>query len=228
MNFLSHYYFDRHSSALKILGCLLPDLIRNAVKLNYPSPLRKPENFINTEFHEIFNGWKNHILVDKYFHASEFFVVHTQAIKEQIFAVTNDSEIRPSFLAHISLELILDHLLIAHNYIQVDKLYLALQESDKEITTQFLHACEIENPEPILNFIDSFKASRYLLSYQKIENLAYALNRICMRLWPAGMQQAKVNLLFAVLEEYIAGNGEEMLKIFHEIEIELNLKPTIS
>ncbi len=223
MNFLSHFYFDRHSSAQRILGCLLPDLIKNAAKITFLNPLKFPEKFSASELHDIYIGWNNHIAIDKYFHASTFFTNHTQAIKKQLFPVTENSEIRPSFLAHIALELMLDHLLIAHNHIQVEKLYVALQESDKDATIQFLTRCNIADLTPILQFIDNFKASRYLFSYQKTENLAYALNRICMRLWPIGMEQEKVNLLYTVLEQYMEVNEKEMLQIFKEMDTNLSL-----
>lgn len=218
MNFLSHYYFDRNQPALKIVGSLLPDLIKNAGVNKVKSPLKNTGLLENNLYTDLLAGWRNHIEVDKYFHSSDFFIHHSQALKEEIKEVTVGSEVRPSFLGHIALELILDHLLIQKNKIQVGNLYIALQEADKETIASFLLQCTEQESDRILNFIQNFNASKYLLSYQKMENIAYALNRICMRLWPVSLNEENVALLFKKIDSYAKRYESELMQIFPEIE----------
>lgn len=218
MNFLSHYYFDRNQPALKVVGSLLPDLIKNAGVNKVKSPLKNIDLLEDNSYTDLLAGWRNHIEVDKYFHSSDFFLHHSQALKEDIKIVTEGSEVRPSFLGHIALELILDHLLIQQNLIQVGNLYVALQEADKEIITSFILQCNEQEIDRILEFIQRFSASKYLLSYQKMENIAYALNRICMRLWPVSLQEDKVALLHKKIDSYAKRYESELMEIFSEIE----------
>lgn len=221
MNFLSHYYFERHKGALNILGSLLPDLIKNAGNFKVANPLKQPELFDAPELLEILAGWQSHIFIDKRFHAAPFFIRHTQLIKPLILSVTERSEVRPSFLAHISLELLLDHLLITQNKVQVNHLYTNLQQADKEVVRIFLEYCEIAEPEKVLDFIKHFISSKYLISYQKTENIAYALNRICMRLWPEALDEVAVQKLHIALENHLHNHSTELLAIFPDLEEQL-------
>lgn len=222
MNFLSHYYFDRQTSALRIMGSLLPDFIKNAGKFKIESPLKQPEKYSDPGINEIYLGWENHIIIDKLFHSSDFFYEQTQIIKEKIKPITEGTEIRPSFLAHISLELMLDHLLIKYNHLHVQDLYTALQTAPKETIIEFLNLCRVESPETVMNFLNNFTSSKYLISYQKTANIAYALNRICMRVWPEGMEKQKIDDLHDQLDQYLAENEKELLKIFNVMTLELS------
>ena len=81
MNFLSHFYFDRNTdNCYHVLGTVLPDLLKNADKtiILHPEKLHHENKSINF----IIQGWKKHLLVDRYFHSSDFFLTHSHQLKK--------------------------------------------------------------------------------------------------------------------------------------------------
>jgi hypothetical protein len=129
MNFLSHYYFDRDvTNCYHILGIVLPDLLKNADKtiVLHPEKLRHPNENVNS----IVRGWNRHLEVDRYFHSSEFFFEHSHELKKELLPAVVGSPVKPFFLGHIALELILDNLLITTDKITVHSFY------------EHLHGCE--------------------------------------------------------------------------------------
>src|ERR1700712_900418 len=129
MNFLSHFYFDRDTdNCYLILGTILPDLLKNADK----TIILHPEKLIHRdiEVNSIIKGWNKHLEVDRYFHSSEFFLTHSHQLKNVLAPVITGSPVKPFFLGHIALELILDILLITTNEIVVHDFYERMQECD--------------------------------------------------------------------------------------------------
>lgn len=204
MNFLSHFYFDRYSEDPHlILGTVLPDLIRNARNDWKLHPEKHAESFAVPSYeNSIVRGWMRHLTVDRHFHNSDFFKNHTSAIKKAIVPVLKNSLVRPSFLAHISLELFLDSLLLTENHIQTDTFYHQLKQSDHKAINRFLEMNHIEDRAHFFKFFDRFMESKYLEKYREIDHIVYALNRICMRLWQNPMSENELHALTEVLGDY--------------------------
>ncbi|RNL54245.1 ACP phosphodiesterase [Pedobacter jejuensis] len=223
MNFLSHFYFDRfNNNANVVMGVVLPDLVKNASKEANLYPQKNEFLFIgNIDEESLLKGWKRHLAVDLVFHSSQFFLEKTAALKQLIVPVVENTPIRPSFLAHIGLELLLDHLLIEHNLIHVNHFYDKLIEVNKSSLSDFLEHCKLKNPEAFFKFLDQFISSKYLLSYQKLENISYALNRICMRLWPETLTENQVSELTFQLSIFKEILQKDFMDIFNSIESKL-------
>ncbi|SFA46815.1 Protein of unknown function, DUF479 [Pedobacter suwonensis] len=223
MNFLSHYYFDRTSDdAYVVMGTVLPDLIKNASKEANLYPQKNEFLFKgNPDEESLLMGWKRHLAVDLLFHSSAFFLEKTTALKQLIKPIVEDTAVRPSFLAHIGLELLLDHLLVEQNLIQVNHFYDKLEKVKKDSLSDFLEHCKLKNPEIFFGFLTKFISSKYLLSYQKLENISYALNRICMRVWPETLSERQLNLLTLELGIFKAVLQKDFMEIFEEIEKKL-------
>src|ERR1700744_2438528 len=118
MNFLSHYYFDRFTTnCYHTLGTVLPDLLKNADKsINiHPEKLYHPDSEVN----DIITGWRKHLEVDRHFHSSAFFVIRSHELKLLLLPAIGNSPIKPFFLGHIALELLLDNLLITTHKVSV-------------------------------------------------------------------------------------------------------------
>jgi len=223
MNFLSHFYFDRfNSNANVVMGVVLPDLVKNASKEANLYPQKNEFLFFgNPDEEALLAGWKRHLAVDLLFHSSEFFLEKTTELKHLIIPVVENTAVRPSFLAHIGLELLLDHLLIEHNLVQVNQFYDNLSNVKEDSLSDFLEHCTLKNPEVFFKFLEQFISSKYLLSYQKLENISYALNRICMRLWPQTLNEHQLNQLtyqLAVFKEIL---DKDFITIFQYIETRL-------
>jgi len=219
MNFLSHFYFDRNTpNANIVLGTVLPDLLKNANKSWNVHPEKHPELFQQEGLPNILEGWKRHLQVDLLFHSSVFFNTKTQELKQLLIPILKDTPVRPSFLAHIGVELLLDHLLVEHQKIAINSFYDHLESVEEEDLIDFLKKSSIDNVELFFKFFNSFKSSRYLLSYQKLENISYALQRICMRLWERPFPEKTTQELTTVLEFYKNQLEVDFMIIFEEIE----------
>jgi len=223
MNFLSHYYFDRtNNDANVVMGTVLPDLVKNAAKESNLYPQKNEFLFKgNPDEENLLLGWKRHLAVDLLFHSSNFFLEKTTELKQHIKPIVENTPVRPSFLAHIGLELLLDHLLIEHNLIQVKHFYEKLSAVKEESLSDFLAHCNLKNPEIFFNFLEKFISSKYLLSYQKLENISYALNRICMRLWPETLDEKQLQQLTLALGIFKTVLEKDFMDIFREIEEKL-------
>lgn len=223
MNFLSHFYFDRlNGNANVVMGIVLPDLVKNASKEANLYPQKNEFLFFgNPDEEALLAGWKRHLAVDLLFHSSEFFLEKTTELKHLIIPVVENTAVRPSFLAHIGLELLLDHLLIEHNLVQVNQFYDNLSDVKKESLSDFLEHCKLKNPDVFFKFLEQFISSKYLLSYQKLENISYALNRICMRLWPQTLNEHQLNQLTYQLAVFKGILEKDFITIFQYIETRL-------
>jgi hypothetical protein len=204
------------------MGTVLPDLIKNALKDANLYPQKNEFLFKgNPDEENLLTGWKRHLAVDLHFHSSAFFFEKTAILKQLIKPIVENTAIRPSFLAHIGLELLLDHLLIEHNLIQVNQFYDHLNAVKKESLTDFLEHCGLKDQSAFFKFLDSFISSKYLLSYQKIDNISYALNRICMRLWPETLGEKQLQQLTFELVVFKEILQKDFMAIFEEIERKL-------
>ena len=221
MNFLSHYYFDRQcANCYHILGTVLPDLLKNADKtiVLHPEKLRHHTPAVNA----IIEGWQKHLDVDRHFHSSDFFVAHSRGLKEQLRPVIEGSPVKPFFLGHIAIELILDNLLITTHKIRVDDFYDYLEQCQEDVVREFLTFSGMPDPNIFLNFFESFKKNRYLETYIDTAQVAYALKRICMRIWQQPFSAGQEDAITRVIMDYRLLVYDSFMEIFDEIEEKLS------
>lgn len=220
MNFLSHFYFDRNSEDPHlVLGTILPDLVKNARKDWNLHPEKKIELYDSQVEHSILMGWKRHLAVDRHFHNSQFFHAHTHAIRDLIKPSLQNSVVRPSFLAHISLELMLDSTLLTENHLDAEDLYVHLRQSDRALIKRFLEINQLDDTDHFFNFFEKFIQSNYLNSYRESHHIMYALNRICMRIWRDPLNEEQMQNLSVILSEYHELLKENYLEIYDEISL---------
>ncbi len=227
MNFLSHYYFDKDiNNPYHILGIVLPDLLKNADKniIIHPEKLNHP----NSEINSIITGWKKHLEVDRYFHSSSFFTSHSHQLKNILAPSIAGSPVKPFFLGHIALELILDNLLLTTEKIATNSFYTHLNNCDNEVIAQFLNFAGLQTTERFFEFYEKFKSSRYLETYVETEKIAYALKRICMRVWENPFTPEHEQNMNTVLTAYRNELYDDFMQIFHIIAADLKQHPNNS
>ncbi|WP_461453259.1 ACP phosphodiesterase [Mucilaginibacter sp.] len=221
MNFLSHFYFDRNvTDCYHILGTVMPDLLKNADKtiVLHPEKLHHTDERINC----IIKGWNKHLEVDRYFHSSDFFLTHSHELKKQLVPAIIGSPVKPFFLGHIALELILDNLLITTNTVSADDFYEHLSGCDHVIIQEFLTFASLKDSSKFFRFFDGFKRDGYLHTYSETPKIAYALKRICMRVWKDPFteeHEAAINDVVVHYREYIY---DSYMRIFDEIDSQLS------
>jgi acyl carrier protein phosphodiesterase len=224
MNFLSHFYFERgNPSDYIVMGVVLPDLIKNADKNWNLNPQKDEYLFRDVpEYDAILKGWKRHLEVDRLFHSSAFFKTQTAILKQMILPAVQTGPVKAFFLAHIGLELILDHLLLTQQLVDTNHFYGQLQAAHAEPLSGFLRLAGLPDQQRFDRFMNEFISSRYLFSYAKMENITYSLNRICMRLWPKPFTDAQLDILNLKLEEFKQQLEGNFLTIFDEMLLELS------
>ncbi|MET4140902.1 hypothetical protein [Pedobacter sp. UYP1] len=224
MNFLSHFYFERqNSNDYMVMGVVLPDLIKNADKDWNLNPQKDEYLFRDVpDYASLLSGWKRHLEVDRLFHSSAFFKEQTAILKQLILPALQTGPVKPFFLAHIGLELILDHLLLTQKKVDTALFYQQLAGAHTESLTGFLKYAGLTDQPRFAHFLDNFISNEYLFSYEKIENITYALNRICMRLWLNPFAEKQLEILTLKLEEFKQQLDKQgFLTIFDQIEQEL-------
>jgi hypothetical protein len=220
MNFLSHFYFDRDTdNCYHVLGTVLPDLLKNADKhvVLHPEHLTHPSKSVNY----IIAGWNKHLEVDKYFHSSGFFLEHSHKLKKLLLPAIESSPVKPFFLGHIALELILDNLLLTTQTITVDGFYNHLEGCNTGVINEFLTAAGLKDPTVFFKFYEGFKKSRYLYSYADTKQIAYALKRICMRVWHNPFTDEHEHKMTDILSVYRESLLDGYLTVFNEIDSKL-------
>ncbi|WPU93022.1 hypothetical protein SNE25_27245 [Mucilaginibacter sabulilitoris] len=220
MNFLSHYYFDRHSNnCYHILGTVLPDLLKNADKniILHPEKLQHSNQNINS----IIAGWNKHLAVDRFFHSSDFFVTHSHELKKKLLPAIEGSPVKPFFLGHIALELIIDNLLLTTGKIQVDDFYAHLSGCESTVIAEFLSFSGLKDNTRFFKFYEDFKSSKYLHTYAETHQIAYALKRICMRIWQTPFTAQHEAQMNEVLDSFRNDLFNNFMSIFKEIESKL-------
>ncbi len=220
MNFLSHFYFDRDTdNCYFVLGTVLPDLLKNADKtiIVHPEKITSPDEDILP----LIAGWKKHLEVDRYFHSSDFFLTHSHLLKKRLLPAIEGSPVKPFFLGHIALELILDNLLLTTHQITADGFYDHLDGCEQNVVQKFLIAAGLKDTALFFKFYEGFKKSRYLYSYSNTKEIAYALKRICMRVWKDPFTAENEAMMNEVLTAYRTELLNEFPVIFNEIENKL-------
>lgn len=223
MNFLSHYYFDKRvTNCYHILGTVLPDLLKNADKtvIIHPEKLTHPDARVQS----LIGGWRKHLDVDRYFHSSDFFKYHSHQLKLALLPALQGSPVKPFFLGHVASELILDNLLLTTGKVTVEGFYNHLNSCDNKVIYEFLIFSGMRNPDVFIRFFDEFKRSRYLSTYSETSQVAYALKRICMRIWQQPFSVEQEALLTTIIANYRELMKPDFMSIFNLISNSLDVQ----
>ena len=222
MNFLSHYYFDRHATdPYLVMGTVLPDLLKNTDKTINIHP-EKFDSHPNPHVNSLIQGWKKHLEVDRYFHNSEFFAHHAHQLKLLLTPAIYGSAVKPFFLGHIALELVLDNLLLTTGKINATAFYNHLATCDDEHIHAFLIHCGLNCTDNFFKFLNDFKKERYLNTYTQTPKIAYALKRICMRIWNTPFTVAHEEMITGVITNYRTLLQPDFMVIFNYIDHRLS------
>src|SRR5690606_23054016 len=224
MNFLSHYYFERYDRNPElVLGCVLPDLIKNADKDINVLPHKYESRFDgNPKLVAIYRGWARHVEADRSFHNAPFFYTRTHELKSLLAPIVAGTPIRPSFLSHIALELLLDHLLLAHRAVHESDFYECLAAVDREAVARFLQLCDVEDTAFFFTYFNSFMRAQYIGSYRHFDQITYAVINICRRLWDVRLSDEQRERMTGGFAQYAMELDSSFRSIFDDLEAHLS------
>jgi hypothetical protein len=223
MNFLSHFYFDRDTTnCYLVLGTVMPDLLKNADK----NVIIRPEKSIHPkpDVNSIIHGWNRHQEVDRYFHGSDFFLTHSHQLKNKLLPAMTGSPVKPFFLGHIALELVLDNLLLTQQKVTAYKFYEHMEGCSEATINEFLTFSGLKETGFFFRYYNEFNRSKYLYSYAETREISYALKRVCMRIWKNPFTPENELAMTDVIIEYRTELEKVFMSIFDEIEAKLIAK----
>lgn len=179
MNFFAHYHFyHKPNNIWHNAGLLFPDLLRIFTKSQRISektiiiPHPENPNYVN-----LVDGIQNHFKADDIFHNWNWF----KEKNHELALVMRESKLdikRDWFLAHIFIELAIDHVLVTENESKVNDLYADLGSCNKQEWEFFFTKNNIDDFEIWFEGFNRFIKHRYIFTYKDTDNVIYALNRI--------------------------------------------------
>ncbi|MGZ3853163.1 MAG: ACP phosphodiesterase, partial [Bacteroidia bacterium] len=157
-------------------------------------------------------------------HTSQFFITHSSELRILLTPAVAGSPVKTFFLGHIALELILDNLLITTDKVSPDEFYDHLSTCNNDVIEEFLNFSGLAETDQFFRFYENFKRSRYLETYAETQQIAYALRRICMRIWNDPFtpeHEGKMNAVLSAYRDELLGS---FMAIFDLIEYKLKAK----
>ena len=183
MNYLAHAinYLDR---PLFMSGTGVPDMLsvvdrKVRVRSRNLTPLIDSQD---SEVVEIATGILQHLHDDQWFHATKIFnqlnLEFAQALRE---AVPEDTSLRPAFLGHILIELLLDARLAECNPGLLNEYYDVLGQVDPVKIQSVINMASARPTDQFVRFFEVFCRERFLFDYLDNDRLAYRLNQVMKR-----------------------------------------------
>jgi hypothetical protein len=115
-------------------------------------------------------------------------------------------------------ELIIDNLLLTTGKVTVDDFYDHLKGCDNTIIEEFLTSAGLKDSTRFFRFYEGFKLDGYLHTYSETQQIAYALKRICMRVWEnpfTPLHEARMNEVLVAYRQLLL---PDFMTIFYEIQ----------
>ncbi len=146
----------------------------------------------------IARGIVQHHHDDDWFHGTPAFAQLSWQFTVDIRdALPPDDGLRPSFLGHILVELLLDDALNIEFPGQLDGYYHALEWVDPQIVQQTVNRIAARPTNQLAQFIDAFRSVRFLFDYGDDDKLLYRLNQVMRRVKLSPLPAAIRGLLAA-------------------------------
>ena len=127
-------------------------------------------------------GIVQHHTDDAWFHETRAFGElswrFTAAVRD---ALAPDDSLRPSFLGHILVELLLDDLLIRRDPDRLKQYYAAMESVDSAIVEQVVNRIAERTADQLAKFIAHFCRERFLWDYADDAKLMMRLNQVMSR-----------------------------------------------
>ena len=212
MNYFAHgrRFLDR---PWFLAGTAIPDWMnvvnrRIRVRKRLAEPLL---DHASTPFRELAAGVTQHHVDDDWFHRTLAFAELSLQFTVQIRdGMTEDPGLRPGFLGHILVELLLDDCLAAEDPDQLAAYYETLAGIDARQVALFVHEATGKSAEDLTYFIPRFVEVRFLYDYADNAKLLYRLNQVMGRVGLSQIPDSFVDLLPA-MRQAVRERKDELL-----------------
>lgn len=183
MNYLAHA-LECLDDPYQVAGAAVPDWLcltrpRLRCRSRHAHPWVDHDDAITAA---VARGVVRHHADDDWFHQTGAFGDVSLELARRIRRVTGDDDgMRPSFLGHILLELLLDSTIHASNPAVLDRYYEALGEVDAATVAVTVGAMADVDASQLASIIAKFCELRFLYDYADDERLTFRLNQVMRR-----------------------------------------------
>lgn len=183
MNFLSHYYLDRHITNHNfVVGVCTPDLLSIFDREVRIKSKKMHHHQGTSEFDFFQTGVERHFEADKIFHSSPFFQEECKYISAELQELFGTNGIKRSFfVSHILLELMLDKVLIKQDSGLVDGFYYHFKQVGYQQIVEMTEKLAERELSAYTAFLQRFIQHQYLYHYSEYEYIIFVLRRLLRR-----------------------------------------------
>jgi hypothetical protein len=147
----------------------------------------------------IARGIVQHHADDAWFHQTPAFAELSWQFTAQIRDVLGrDDGLRPSFLGHILVELLLDAAIAEDQPGVLDAYYESLESVDAQLVQEVVNRVAAKSTPDLAKFIELFRQHRFLFDYAADDKLLYRLNQVMQRVRLAALPNELLNILPAM------------------------------
>jgi hypothetical protein len=213
MNYFSHalpFLADPYFVA----GTAVPDWLsvvdrRVRIKAKHAAPLAE---LAAGETAAVARGVLQHFRDDAQFHRTRAFAESTLELSASIRRLTaDDASFRPSFLAHVLVEVLLDWTLIEDHAAGLDAYYQALESLDLRVVAEAVNRMAAGGGDRLAPMIFLFCRERILCDYGWDDKLMVRMNQVMRRVGfcplPAGVQE-----VFPAARQLVRRRQHELLE----------------
>jgi len=213
MNYFSHGR-DFLDDPRFLAGTALPDWL-SAIDRKVRVRSRQAAPFAESEEADVAafaKGVMQHHRDDAWFHETAAFNEVTFQLALEIRELApNDDSLRPSFLAHVLLELLLDATLIAPDICQLDTYYAALRSVDPHWIEATVNRMASRPTDRLAAGIERFLSIRFLYDYLDDAKLLGRLSGVMMRIGLPTLPASLLEMLPGA-RRLVSERAEELLK----------------
>ncbi len=159
----------------------------------------------------IAGGIQRHLADDAWFHVTRAFNELLWRMTVEIRNVLGaESGLRPHFLSHLLIEVLLDAALVVEEPKRVDRYYAALDQVDPARIEAVVNRMAPRPAQRLAWFIEVFRRERILWDYREDATLLYRLNQVMGRVKLEPLPASFVDYLSAV-RATVAARRDELL-----------------
>lgn len=216
MNYFAHAYphlADETLDAYFLAGLATPDWLtvvarRTKCRSRHVEPWLAHDD---PRWAALARGIARHHSDDRWFHETRAFTELSLRFAKLIHQHCGDGgDMRPSFLGHILVELLLDAELIARDPRRLDRYYAAIDSADAERVAAWIEKMSGGSVGELAALIPRFVAVRFLADYAADDSLCYRVNQVLRRVGLSELPLSFTELLPA-LRKQVAQNAQALM-----------------
>lgn len=213
MNYLAHgwQYVD---DPYFVAGTATPDWL-SVIDRKVRAHAKTAAQFVNDAdpvFSAVARGVARHHFDDGWFHSSKAFgELMFDFIARLKLVLNRDDTMRPGFLGHILVELLLDAEIARDDPARLDQYYVALASLDPAIVESSVNRLTNAPTDRLALLLPRFIAERFLYDYLSDDKLLFRLNQVMRRVGLA-MLPDEVSLLFPEMRRAVRKRQDELLQ----------------